>query len=324
MGLEPSPVFLTSPLEGEDVAQRQERGSLTPGDSLPLSVTASGDISPSRGVSGPASPIAQSHRLAFRNHAFATGSRALAAETAIAISYNGSTHAVLMATPRDLEEFAVGFSLTEGIIDSVEVIESVDVLETPLGLDLQIRLKDDAADRLAKRRRSMAGPVGCGLCGIESLEAAMRETPRVAAGFSLSPRDVASAVNSLATSQPINAQTHAVHAAGFFVPGLGLVAAREDVGRHNALDKLIGAMASDSANAGSGAIVLTSRVSVEMVQKAAITGAPVIIAISAPTSLAVATAEAAGITLVAIARGDEFEVFTHAERITNGSAADAA
>jgi FdhD protein len=269
-------------------------------------------------------PTANADRLAFAHGAFKTGSRTLAGETAVAISFNGSTHAVLMATPADLEDFAFGFSLTEGIIPGLEAIENVEIIETPLGLDVQVRLTQDVADRLAKRRRSMVGPAGCGLCGVESLESALRAAPAVAHSIHLTPNDVTLAVAALAQAQPINDATRAVHAAGFFRPGQGMVAVREDVGRHNALDKLIGALARDGRDASDGAIVLTSRVSVEMVQKAAFAGAGVLIAISAPTTLAVQTAEKAGITLAAIARGNEFEIFTHADRISTGADADAA
>jgi FdhD protein len=266
----------------------------------------------------------QTRRLSFRNHAFSGGTRELAQETAVALSFNGSSHAVLMASPQDLEDFAVGFSLTEGIIDAVEAIESIELVEAALGIDVQVRLAGDAHARLAQRRRSMAGPAGCGLCGVESIEAAMRGVPRAGRGVSFSPHDVAEAVRQLAEAQPLNTLTRAVHAAGFFVPGHGLEALREDVGRHNALDKLVGALARNGMDASGGAVVLTSRVSVEMVQKAAVARAGVLIAVSAPTSLAVSTAEAAGVTLVAIARGDEFEVFTHPDRITTGADADAA
>ncbi len=308
---------LTSPLAGEDVGfSRQERGFLgnPVTGKLPLSVTPRGDISPSRGEIGAKQP----HHLIYRNSTFTTGTRTLAEETAIAISYNGSTHAVLMATPQDLADFAVGFSLTEGIISSVEVIEKIELVKTPLGVDVQIRLAGDVAEKLAARKRSMAGPVGCGLCGIESLEGAMRQVPRVTSLAIFSPADISDAVKKLGENQPVNAETRAVHAAGFYVPGQGLLAVREDVGRHNALDKLIGALAAQGLDARAGAVVLTSRVSVEMVQKTAIAGAGLVIAVSAPTALAVRTADEAGITLVAIARGSEFEVFTHPDRVKTG------
>ena len=170
----------------------------------------------------------------------------------------------------------------------------------------------------------MAGPVGCGLCGVESLEAAMRQVPQVQAHTHFSPSDIADAAAQLALNQPLNAETRAVHAAGFYVPGQGLIAAREDVGRHNALDKLIGALAVQGIDAATGAVVLTSRVSLEMVQKTAIAGAGVIIAVSAPTALAVRMADQACITLAAIVRGPEFEVFTHPRRVTTGANAHVA
>jgi FdhD protein len=268
--------------------------------------------------------VKPAERLAFRKDAFSSGTRILAEETAVAISFNGSAHAVLMATPTDLADFAAGFCLTERIVSGIEAIEGIELFETPLGIDVQMRLAEDVAAKLAARRRSMAGPAGCGLCGIESLEAAMREVPAVRSVAVLHPRDIARAVSALAEAQPINAETRAVHAAGFFLPGEGLIAVREDVGRHNALDKLVGALARNGRDATSGAVVLTSRVSVEMVQKAAVAGAGLIIAVSAPTALAVRMAEAAGITLAAIARGDEFELFTHPHRISTGANAHAA
>ena len=305
---------LTSPLAGEDVAQRQERGDLSTSVKSPLSVAEDGDISPSRGEISAKQP----NHLIYRNNAFSNGNRTFAEETAIAISYNGSTHAVLMATPQDLSDFAIGFSLTEGIISSAEAIENIELIETPLGIDVQVRLAGDVAAKLAARKRSMAGPVGCGLCGIESLEGAMRQVPKVKTSTLFSPQDIAEAVAQLSANQPINSVTRAVHAAGFYIPGQGLIAVREDVGRHNALDKLIGALAIEGVDAGAGAVVLTSRVSVEMVQKTAIAGAGMIIAVSAPTSLAVQTADRAGIALAAIVRGAEFELFTHIERVGTG------
>ena len=258
-------------------------------------------------------------RLAWHGGAFAPGVRQLTEETAIAVSYNGSTHAVLMATPADLDDFAVGFSLTEGVIDGIEVIERIVPVTTDLGIDLQVWLRDDVAERLAARRRSMAGPVGCGLCGVESLDAAMRTLPRLASTRAFAAHEVCDAVTALARSQPLNDETRAVHAAGFFLPERGLVAAREDAGRHNALDKLIGALARDGVDANAGAIVVTSRVSVEIVQKTAMARCGALFAVSAPTALAVRTADAAGIVLAAVVRGSEFELFTHPERIFDGA-----
>ncbi|WP_026619999.1 FdhD protein [Ensifer sp. WSM1721] len=251
-----------------------------------------------------------------RAGAMVTQSRVVPEEMPIALTYGGSTHAVMMATPADLEDFAVGFSLTEGIISGPEQIEAVDVVAEEKGIDLQITLVNEQNEALRLRRRHMAGPVGCGLCGIESIEQAVRQTPDVSGSpLRLSEQDVVDAVGLLDGQQPLHMETRAVHGAAFYVPDCGLIAVREDVGRHNALDKLTGAAARAGFKATQGAVVVTSRVSVEMVQKTAIAGSPVIIAISAPTALAIRTAEEAGMTLVALVRGDEFEIFTHAERI---------
>lgn len=263
--------------------------------------------------------------VARRSGGMGLGQRALAEEVPVALTYNGSTQAVMMATPSDLEDFAVGFSLSERIINAPAMIEQIEVVDQGAGIDLQIRLTEDAGEALAKRRRLMAGPVGCGLCGIESIEQALRPVePVPLARLALSQSDVANAVRLLAGAQPLNRETSATHAAGFYVPSKGIVMAREDVGRHNALDKLVGAMARAEIDGGTGAVVITSRVSVEMVQKTAVSGAPALLAMSAPTALAVRTAEAAGITLVAAARGEDFEIFTHPTRIAAGGIADVA
>ncbi|MFN7011519.1 MAG: formate dehydrogenase accessory sulfurtransferase FdhD [Allorhizobium sp.] len=257
--------------------------------------------------------------LQYRRGALATGSRIIPEEVPIAFTYGGSTHAVMMATPADLEDFAVGFSLTEGIIDGPDDIVSVEPVNAGDGIDVQIVLADTTAAALTARRRHMAGPVGCGLCGIESIEQAMRQVPLVDAGnFSLTAAQIAEAVRQLGEGQILNRETRAVHGAGFFTAGQGLVFLREDVGRHNALDKLAGAVSRAGLDGSHGAVVVTSRLSVEMVQKTAALKCPVLIAVSAPTALAVRTAEAAGITLVGIARGDEFEIFTRPERIIAG------
>lgn len=237
-------------------------------------------------------------------------------EVPIAFSYGGSSHAVMMGTPADLEDFATGFSLTEGLIASPAEIEAIEILQEGDGIDVQVTLAEDKEDALRARRRHMAGPVGCGLCGIESIEQAMRPVPDVSAvEMFFSSADIASASAALNGAQPLHALTRAVHGAGFYIPGEGLIAVREDVGRHNALDKLAGAVLRSGCLGRDGAIVVTSRISVEMVQKTAILGASVLIAISAPTALAIRTADAAGMTLVALSRGEDFEVFTHPKRI---------
>jgi len=251
----------------------------------------------------------------WRRQGASDGSRIIPEETAVALSYDGGTYAVMMATPQDLEDFALGFSLTEGVIASPADIRQLDVVEHAAGIELRMWLAEPRAAALTERRRHLAGPTGCGLCGIDSLEEAVRPAPRVAAGASYAPADIMQALEALPPRQELNRQTRAVHAAAFWRRGSGLAAVREDVGRHNALDKLAGALAREGVDGAAGLVLLTSRVSVEMVQKTAVIGAPVLVAVSAPTALALRTAEAAGITLIGVARSDGFEIFTHAERI---------
>jgi FdhD protein len=243
------------------------------------------------------------------------GARAVAEETAIALVYDGIAHAVMMATPSDLEDFALGFSLTEGFVQRAEQLLDVEVVGLDAGIELRISLDEQARTNLRARRRWLAGPVGCGLCGVESIAAAMRQSPWVQSNRTFDERLIGSAVEALESGQALNKLTRATHAAAFFLPGRGLAAVREDVGRHNALDKVAGALARRAVGAADGAIVLTSRVSVEMVHKAAMIGAPLLIAISAPTALAVRAAQAANITLAAVARGNSFEVFTRSDRL---------
>src|SRR5262245_52079765 len=221
----------------------------------------------------------------------------------------------MMATPQDLEDFAVGFSLTEGIVNSPAEIESLEIIEESIGIELPMLLVEPHATAFRERRRYLAGPTGCGLCGIESLSEAMRTPSSIDDTTSFSPRDIMSALDALTGMQAINQKTRAVHGAAFYRRGDGVIALREDVGRHNALDKLAGVLARKGLSGRGGLGLLTSRLSVELIQKAAAIGIPVLVAVSAPTALAVRTAETAGVTLAAIARNDGFEVFTHSHRI---------
>jgi FdhD protein len=266
-------------------------------------------------------PVTRVVRSAWHRQGATGGDRIIPEETPVAFTYNGGTYAVMMATPQDLEDFALGFSLTEGIVAAPADILQLEVVEQAAGIELRMWLGETNAAALSERRRHLAGPTGCGLCGIESLDEAVRPVARVGAGRTFAPSDIMAAVEALAPRQELNLLTRAVHAAAFWQPDAGLVAVREDVGRHNALDKLCGMLAHESIAADTGLVLLTSRVSVEMVQKAAAIGAPVIVAVSAPTALAVRTAEAAGITLVAVARSDGFEIFTHKHRIADEAVA---
>ncbi|HEY4192943.1 MAG TPA: formate dehydrogenase accessory sulfurtransferase FdhD [Mesorhizobium sp.] len=276
-------------------------------------------------MASPRAAVTEISRLAHRASGTARANRRVPEETPVAFSFAGTTHAVMMASPADFEDFALGFSLTEGIIASPVEVEAIEVEDHGAGIDIQILLKDGANTRFEARRRRLAGPVGCGLCGIESIEEAMRSVDAVdASPLSLSQDDIVRSVRLLSKVQPLHAETGAVHAAGFYVPGKGIVMAREDVGRHNALDKLAGALARAGVDGRSGAVVVTSRVSVEMVQKTAAIGSPFIIAVSAPTALAIRTAAEAGMTLVALVRGEEFDTFTHPDRIASGAAKNVA
>jgi FdhD protein len=267
-------------------------------------------------------PVRTVRRQVWRESGASEGLRTIPEETALALTYNGGTYAVMMGTPQNLRDFAVGFSLSEGIVQSPDDINSLDIVPLDDGIELRMWLEPSLANRLNERRRHIAGPTGCGICGIDSIAEAIRPAAVVAFGRSFSPQQIMAAMQAIAPLQTINIETRAVHAAAFWMPERGIVALREDVGRHNALDKLAGALAQSKVATGDGMVLLTSRVSVEMVQKAAAMGAPLMVAVSAPTALAVRMADAADITLVAIARADGFEVFTHATRIVAEAAAE--
>ena len=245
----------------------------------------------------------------------APASRELADETAIAITYNRVTHAVMMATPADLHDFATGFSLSEGIIPNPAAIEDFAAVEAEGGIELRLWIAPIHMAALERRRRRLAGATGCGLCGLESLAETLRPVPPVPQGTTFTSAEIAAAAASLAPAQTLNHATRAVHAAGFWTREAGLLALREDVGRHNALDKLAGALACAATQGDAGILLLTSRISIELVQKAARMGAPLVVAVSAPTALAVRAADDAGMTLVGVARPDGFEVFSHPWRV---------
>ena len=248
------------------------------------------------------------------------GARVLPEETAVALTYNRATLAVMLATPADLEDFALGFSLTEGIIETPAQLDELKVVTLGNGIELRMWLAPERSEIADARRRRLIGPSGCGLCGIESLGDAVRQPSPIVSSACFASADVATAMAALPAAQELNRVTHAVHAAAFWHPVRGMVAVREDVGRHNALDKLAGALARQGTAAADGIILLSSRLSVELVQKAAAIGAPVVAAVSAPTALAVRVAEKAGITLVGVTRPDGFELFTYPDRIDLGRA----
>jgi FdhD protein len=262
-------------------------------------------------------PVRTVGRLAWRDNRLTDGTRAIPEETALALTYNGGTYAVMMGTPQNLDDFAIGFSLSEGVVQSPDEISSLEIVDLEDGIELRMWLADEKAVHLSERRRHIAGPTGCGLCGIDSIAEAVRPTAIVGKGRCFSPQEIMTAMASMPPLQPINVETRAVHATAFWTPASGIIALREDVGRHNALDKLAGALAQAKVIASEGMVLLTSRVSVEMVQKTAAIGASFMVAVSAPTALAVKVADAAGITLVAVARTDGFEIFTHPDRITS-------
>ena len=238
-------------------------------------------------------------------------SDAVIEERPIALSYNGVAHAVMMATPADLEDFALGFSLGEGIVDSPAQWRFVEAVHRDFGLVLEMIVPQVNFDRLQQRPRALAGNSGCGLCGSESLQAAMWPAPRVESAMRIAADDIARAVAALAEHQVLNRQSGGVHAAGFAHAGGLLV--REDVGRHNALDKLVGARA--HALLGEGFLVLSSRASHELLHKAATAGIGLVATISAPSTLAIETAARCGITLACFVRGGQMTVYSHPQRL---------
>jgi FdhD protein len=256
-----------------------------------------------------------------RDGAWQAGSAALAVEAPIALQFNGIAHAVMLATPRDLEDFALGFALSEGILDEAAELYAVDVQRTDPGYTLALQVGAAAFARLKERRRTLAGRTGCGICGTESLDQVLRPIAPLTPGADrLGAAALAAACAALPGAQTLQRETGATHGAAWCALDGTLLHVREDVGRHNALDKLIGALVRRQFDPQQGFALITSRASVEMVQKAASAGIGILAAVSAPTSLAQEVAERCGQTLVGFTRGTQFSVYSHRLRLVGGGA----
>jgi len=236
--------------------------------------------------------------------------RMVPAEVPIAISFLGIGYAVMMATPCDMEDFAVGFARSERLIDDAADVIGIEIREGEGGVLLGIELAAERHDRVLQRVRHRVGESSCGLCGIENLEQALRPLPKLLAPAAIAPAAIFRALEAIRAHQPLNAETGAVHAAAWCDAGGEVIAAREDVGRHNAFDKLVGHCLREGSDMAAGFVLLTARCSYELVEKAALAGVPLLATISAPTSLAITRAKEAGLTLIALARPDSVLVMT--------------
>jgi len=241
----------------------------------------------------------------------------IASEVPVAFTYNRQSHVVMMATPLDLEDFAVGFSITEGLVGGVDDIDGIRIIPRTGGIELAITISEDWFDRLATQRRNLVGRTGCGLCGAENIEQALREPAPVTTHIKVSNAGLQCAVADLENHQPLQAETGASHGAAWCDLDGTIITVREDVGRHNALDKLIGSLVRDGYQPHNGFVLVSSRASYEMVYKTASAGIELMMAVSAPTTLAVDFAERSGVTLVGFARPGRHNVYTFPQRITD-------
>ncbi len=239
----------------------------------------------------------------------------VAEEVPVALVYHDVPHVVMLATPADLEDYGVGFTLSEGLVAHPDEIRGVEVTCGEGAADVRITVAWERFTQLLQRRRNLAGRTGCGLCGAETAADAIREVAPVPPGGSVTSAQLHAAIVALATRQPLNARTGSVHGAAWVHPEAGIQLVREDVGRHNALDKAIGALVRQRADFGAGFMLITSRASYEMVQKCATVGISLLVALSAPTAFAVRMAQATGLTLVAFARADRHVVYAHPQRV---------
>lgn len=239
----------------------------------------------------------------------------VAEEVPVALVYNGLPHVVMMATPVNLEDFGLGFSLTEELIRSPADLKSVEVSAYSQGIEIKLQVDAACEEEIASRSRRLTGRTGCGICGTDSIEAVLKQLHRIPAGVEVRPEAIQRAMGELGRKQELNARAGAVHAAGWATLAGEVVTVREDVGRHNALDKLIGALCRAGVKPREGFVVVTSRASFEMVQKTTVLGAPLMASISGPTGLAVRVAQQAGLTLVGFARDTRMTVYTHTDRL---------
>ncbi len=280
------------------------------GDRWMASLTPAG-----RALAAAPSGVCAAEVLALRPGAPPTAARDwLAEEVPVALVFNGISHAVMLATPDDLEDFALGFALTEGLLQAPDELRGVETAETPDGIEIRLEVSSACEWRLKTRRRTLAGRTGCGLCGTDSLSMVRRPLP-VLAGPALSPPAIAAAVGALQSMQPRQRLTGATHAAALCRLDGSIALVREDVGRHNALDKLIGAAVREGLETRDHFAAITSRASFEMVQKAALAGIPALVAVSAPTAMAVELAAASQLLLVGFVRGDAMVAYTCAQRL---------
>lgn len=281
----------------------------------------SGDDPGDAGLPGPfpglgyGQPVSERELTSLAESQARPGRAAVAEEVPVAFVYGRRTHAVMMASPCDLEDLAVGFTLSEGIVDAAGDITRVMVSRHSRGIDLLIDVGAAVVDRLAARARALAGRSGCGLCGVEAIEDAVRVPAVITSPLTVTADAIWRAVAALEAQQPLNSETHAIHGAAWATATGEVRVVREDVGRHNALDKVLGALARGGMRAGDGFVVVTSRASFELVQKAAVFGVPILAAISRPTGLAVRMADAAGMSLLGLVRGRSANLYTHRSRV---------
>ena len=277
------------------------------------------------------SPLSEVNVTRWRNGVVSQATDQVAEEVPIALIYNGVSHAVMLATPQDLEDFALGFSLSEGILQSKSELYDVEIVSQQQGIELRLDVATEAFVKLKERRRNLIGRTGCGLCGAESLEQALRLPEKLpvkisdlaentnpsfnaASSLVVNANSIVAAFHAIQTKQVLQQATGATHACAWVGSNGEVQLLREDVGRHNAMDKLIGALAKTPQKTD-GFVLTSSRASVEMVQKVAIAGYNILAAISAPTGLAIRVAEAYGVTLVGFLRENQFVMYTHKQRI---------